>query len=69
MTYDWDIPTKEFCEDLFDKTGALVCHGMCFNMEHGFHIGYGYGDVEYFKAGLAKLAEYAASLPDELLIA
>ena len=40
---------------------------MCFNMEYGFRIGYGYGNVEYFKAGLAKLAEYAASLPDELL--
>ena len=68
LTYDWDIPTKEFCEDLFDKTGALVCHGMCFNMEHGFRIGYGYGDVEYFKAGLAKLAEYTPSLSDDLLI-
>ncbi|MBP3883823.1 MAG: aminotransferase class I/II-fold pyridoxal phosphate-dependent enzyme [Olsenella sp.] len=68
ITYDWDIPTKEFCEDLFDKTGALVCHGMCFNMEHGFRIGYGYGDVEYFKAGLAKLAEYTASLSDDLLV-
>ena len=68
LTYDWDIPTKEFCEDLFDKTGALVCHGMCFNMEHGFRIGYGYGDVEYFKAGLAKLAEYSQGLSDDLLI-
>lgn len=68
ITYDWDIPTKEFCEDLFDKTGALVCHGMCFNMEHGFRIGYGYGDVEYFKAGLAKLAEYSQGLSDDLLI-
>ena len=68
ITYDWDIPTKEFCEDLFDKTGALVCHGMCFNMEHGFRIGYGYGDVEYFKAGLAKLAEYTQGLSDDLLI-
>ncbi|MBQ9316779.1 MAG: aminotransferase class I/II-fold pyridoxal phosphate-dependent enzyme [Atopobiaceae bacterium] len=69
LTYDWDIPTKDFCEDLFEKTGALVCHGMCFNMEHGFRIGYGFGDVEYFKAGLAKLAEYTASLPDDLLMA
>lgn len=68
ITYDWDIPTKEFCEDLFDKTGALVCYGMCFNMEHGFRIGYGYGDVEYFKAGLAKLAEYTQGLSDDLLI-
>ena len=68
ITYDWDIPTKEFCEDLFDKTGALVCHGMCFNMEHGFRIGYGYGDVEYFKAGLAKLAEYTQGLSDDFLI-
>ena len=68
LTYDWDIPTKEFCEDLFEKTGALVCHGMCFNMEHGFRIGYGYGDVEYFKAGLAKLAEYTQGLSDDLLI-
>ncbi|WP_248921379.1 aminotransferase class I/II-fold pyridoxal phosphate-dependent enzyme [Olsenella intestinalis] len=68
LTYDWDIPTKEFCEGLFDKTGALVCHGMCFNMEHGFRIGYGYGDVEYFKAGLAKLAEYTQGLSDDLLI-
>ena len=68
LTYDWDIPTKEFCEDLFDKTGTLVCHGMCFNMEHGFRIGYGYGDVEYFKAGLAKLAEYTQGLSDDLLI-
>ena len=68
LTYDWDIPTKEFCEDLFDKTGALVCHGMCFNMEHGFRIGYGFGDVEYFNAGLAKLGEYVATLSDDLLM-
>lgn len=43
---------------------------MCFNIEHGFRIGYGYGygDVECLKARLAKLAEYTASLSDDLLV-
>ena len=62
LVYDFDIPAEEFAQGLFDEKGTLVCHGMCFELEHSFRIGYGFGDVDYFKAGLAQIAEYVSDL-------
>ena len=60
--YDFDIPTQEFAEDLLAKKNVLVCQGGVFQQEKSFRIGYGFGDVEYFKEGLALLGEYIKEL-------
>ena len=66
--YDFDIPAEEFARGLYDATGTLVCHGMCFEQEHSFRIGYGFGDVDYFQAGLDKIDEYIKYLEQKGII-
>lgn len=65
LEYDFDIPAEEFAQGLFDEMGTLVCHGMCFEIDHAFRIGYGFGDVEYFKDGLAQITAYTKQLEAE----
>lgn len=60
--YDFDIPAQQFAEDLLARKDVLVCQGGCFQQDKSFRIGYGFGDVEYFKSGLARLGEYLAEL-------
>lgn len=60
--YDFDIPAEEFAQGLFDEKGVLICHGACFEQEHSFRIGYGFGDVAYFTAGLEQIGEYVKEL-------
>ena len=60
--YDFDIPAQQFAEDLLAKKNVLVCQGGCFQQDKSFRIGYGFGDVEYFKEGLALLGEYLKEL-------
>ena len=60
--YDYDVPAQKFAEDLLASKGVLVCQGGCFQQEKSFRIGYGFGDVEYFKAGLARFGEYLKEL-------
>jgi aspartate/methionine/tyrosine aminotransferase len=62
ITYDYDIPTEEFCTDLFEKTSVLLCHGECFNIPKSFRLGYGFGQPEHFKEGLKLLGEYLDTL-------
>ena len=59
------MPAQKFAEDLLAKKSVLVCQGGCFQQEKSFRIGYGFGDVEYFKAGLARLGEYLKELDGE----
>ena len=59
------MPAQKFAEDLLGSKGVLVCQGGCFQQEKSFRIGYGFGDVEYFKAGLARLCEYLRELDGE----
>ena len=63
--YDYDVPAQKFAEDLLASKGVLVCQGGCFQQEKSFRIGYGFGDVEYFKAGLARFGEYLKELDGE----
>ena len=60
--YDFDIPAQKFAEDLLAKKGVLVCQGGCFQQEKSFRIGYGFGDANYFKEGLALMGEYIKEL-------
>ena len=60
--YDFDIPAQKFAEDLLEKKGVLVCQGGCFLQEKSFRIGYGFGDANYFKEGLALMGEYIKEL-------
>ena len=60
--YDFDIPAQKFAEDLLAKKGVLVCQGVCFQQEKSFRIGYGFGDANYFKEGLALMGEYIKEL-------
>jgi len=66
--YDFDMPADEFAQGLYDMTGTLVCHGMCFEQEHSFRIGYGFGDVEYFTKGLEKIGDYIKYLEEKGII-
>ena len=60
--YDFDIPAQKIAEDLLAKKGVLVCQGGCFQQEKSFRIGYGFGDANYFKEGLALMGEYIKEL-------
>ena len=60
--YDFDIPARQFAEDLLEKKGVLVCQGGCFQQERSFRIGYGFGDPDYFQEGLTLLGEYLQEL-------
>ena len=59
--YDLPIPSKDFCIDLFNKTGVLLTPGSCFELENCMRIGFA-GDSEVLIKGLNKLSEYLKSL-------
>jgi len=62
VAYDYDIPTAEFCNNIYEKTGVLLCHGACFELERVFRLGYGFGEPAHFKEALAVLSEYLQGL-------
>ncbi|MGL5434502.1 MAG: aminotransferase [Lachnospiraceae bacterium] len=55
--YHADIPSDQFCRELYHQTGALVTPGVCFEMEHCIRIGYA-GETEMLKAGLSAVSHY-----------
>ena len=57
--YDLDIPSYEFCEEMYKKTGAFVTPGDCFEMPHSMRIGYAYGKQALID-GLKAISEYIA---------
>ena len=57
--YDLDIPSYEFCEEMYKKTGAFVTPGDCFEVPHGMRIGYAYGKQDLID-GLKAISEYIA---------
>ncbi len=59
--YDYDIPSYEFCQEMYHKTGAFVTPGDCFEQPHSMRIGYAC-DQQTLKDGLAALAEFADSI-------
>ncbi len=60
--YDYEIEVVELCDDIYEKTGVLLCHGDCFEEEKCFRLGFGFGDQTLLKDGLKTLEEYLAKL-------
>ncbi|MEK4342098.1 aminotransferase [Brevibacillus sp. FSL L8-0710] len=57
LKYELDIPSEEFCIDLFKTTGAFLTPGSCFDMEGYVRIGYACA-TDVLRDGLAKVSEY-----------
>ena len=57
--YDLDIPSYEFCEEMYKKTGAFVTPGDCFEVPHSMRIGYAYEKQDLID-GLKAISEYIA---------
>lgn len=57
--YNLDIPSYEFCEEMYKKTGAFVTPGDCFEVPHSMRIGYAYGKQDLID-GLKAISEYIA---------
>lgn len=57
--YDLDIPSYEFCEEMYKKTGAFVTPGDCFEVPHSMRIGYAYGKQDLID-GLKAISKYIA---------
>lgn len=55
--YDLDIPSREFCVDMYKTTGAFVTPGECFEEEYSMRIGYS-SDKQELINGLAAISEY-----------
>ncbi len=61
LYYDFDIPSKEFCIELMNKTGIMFTPGECFELEGCVRIGYAF-DSKKLEDGLNKFSEYLATL-------
>ena len=59
--YDYDIPSYDFCKQMYQKTGAFVTPGDCFEQPHSMRIGYAC-DKQTLQDGLAALAAFADTL-------
>ncbi len=57
--YDLDIPSYEFCEEMYRETGAFVTPGDCFEIPHSMRIGYAYGKQDLID-GLRAISEFIA---------
>ncbi|MBR1919434.1 MAG: aminotransferase [Spirochaetales bacterium] len=55
--YDYNIPSRKLCEEMYKQTGAFVTPGECFDEERCMRIGYA-ADTEVLKKGLAAISEY-----------
>ena len=55
--YDLDIPSYDFCLDMYNQTGAFVTPGDCFEQPHSFRVGYACSKQELI-GGLAAVTEY-----------
>lgn len=58
--YDLDVDSVEFCDNLLDQKGVLVCHGDCFYLPHTFRLTLSH--AEELEKGLALIDEYIDEL-------
>ena len=58
--YDLDIPSYEFCREMYHTTGAFVTPGACFELEHCLRIGYA-SDTATLRRGLEAMDTYISS--------
>ncbi|MFP4482303.1 MAG: aminotransferase [Thermovirgaceae bacterium] len=61
LSYDYDIPSEEFCIGLFRMNGTFLVPGKCFDREYWLRIGYAYGK-ETLKKGLDGLSAWLREL-------
>ncbi len=59
VSYDLNIPSYTFCEEMYQKTGAFVTLGGCFEQPNSMRIGYVYGKQDLIN-GLKAISEYIA---------
>lgn len=64
VSYDFDIPSYDFCRRMFEETGAFVTPGDCFEVPHSMRIGYAC-NLQTLKDGLAAVSKFIRTLEKE----
>lgn len=59
--YDYDVPSYQFCEQMYRETGAFVTPGDCFEQPHSVRIGYA-SDTQVLKDGLNAFSAFLRTL-------
>ena len=62
--YDYDIPSRELCIDMYNRVGAFVTPGDCFEQGRSMRIGYAC-DEQVLRDGLKAIDEYFTLLDAE----
>ena len=62
--YDYDIPSRALCIDMYNRTGAFVTPGECFEQGRSMRIGYAC-DQQVLRDGLQAIDDYFALLDGE----
>lgn len=60
LHYNLPIPSRKFCTELLETTGALLTPGECFEEEYSLRIGYA-SDTQELKDGLKAISRYLKS--------
>jgi len=63
VRYDYDLPSTELCQRLFDTTGAFVVPGAAFDWEGWLRLGYAF-DAERLADGLDAISQFFRTLED-----
>ena len=59
VSYDLDVPSYDFCREMYHATGAFVTPGDCFEQERSMRIGYAC-NRETLQKGLEAVSTYLA---------
>lgn len=62
--YDFDVPSRQLCHNMYHATGAFAVPGDCFEQEHCMRIGYAC-DRPTLRAGLAAASAYFKTLEED----
>lgn len=61
VRYDYQVPSAELCQAMFDFNGAFVVPGIAFGEEHSLRLGYACA-CDVLVGGLAAISEYLRTL-------
>ena len=61
IRYEYDLPSEELCQAMFDFNGAFVMPGDAFGEERSFRLGYACAR-DVLVGGLAAISEYLRTL-------
>jgi aspartate/methionine/tyrosine aminotransferase len=64
IRYDYDVPSVDLCEGLFEFNGAFVMPGIAFGEEHSFRLGYACRR-DVLAGGLAAVSDYLRKIEEE----